>query len=555
MNTTKKLAHLLSILIIVSFYSSVLLAQGTAQKLERSNPHDAIWVHLYYLQSGHYQPEVSSQAFVGGDSLTRVKWAIQLKQVLDGNGLYVHMNQLPMEADYEDSVTHRQYYTPFPDELPEVYLEKTENQWHYSAETCQSIPALHQRTYPLGTDRLINLFGDRSGQKFLGLSGWQYLGILVLLAIGGLLYFIFSLILGFLIRKGSSVQLSSITDFPRHVHRVANVGSMLLIVWALRLMFPLLLLPIKVSAFIHTSLRILMTVILVLVALRLLNLLIDYLESITMKTESKMDDQLIPVVEQIFRIIVIGIGVIQVLNLLNLNVTALIAGVSIGGLALALAAQDTVKNFLGSVMIFTDRPFQIGDWVEGNGFMGSVVQVGFRTTRIRMPDTSIISVPNGSMANVNVTNKGVREYRLFQSTAGVTYDTPPDLIEEFVRGIKEILKRHPEVPDNEDDIYVYFTEMADFSLNIFIRAYMIAPTYADELRIKESIQLAILRWAEALEVRFAFPSSTMYIEEMPGQPSLMPTYKTDRKSFENAWKDYFEHFDERFKVAGPDGKE
>lgn len=523
------------------------LAQSNQAKLERTTPHDAIWVHLYFLQPDTYQPEQSAEAFIGSDSATRIEWAIKLKQIFDGEGLYVHMNQLPQEENYVDSITKKQYYTPFPEFLPEIYLEKTEGKWHYALETSRAIDPLHKRIYPMGTDQLVSLFSDRSGKKFLGLSGWQYLGILILLTFGSLFYLLISITLRFVIRKSSGIQLSSIEDFRDHVRKIASVISIWLLLWAIKLFVPLLQLPVKVSAFIQTSLRILITLSLVWLALRILNLLMAYFEGMAAKTESRMDEQLSPLLKQILKIIIIGIGILQVLNLLNFNVTALIAGVSIGGLALALAAQDTVKNFLGSFMIFTDQPFQIGDWVEGSGFAGTVVQVGFRSTRIRTPDTSIITVPNGSMANINVTNKGVRQYRLFQTKAGITYDTRPDVIEKFVAGIKEILIQHPEVAD--DDIYVYFTEMADFSLNIFIRAYMVAPTYLDELRIKESIQLAILRWAEALGVRFAFPSSTIHIEEMPGQKSLTPTHKLDQEAMDNVWKVYFEKYTRQFPGA------
>ncbi len=526
------------------------VSQNLQDRLERSTPHDAIWVHLYHLQPDHYQPEVSAQSFVGGDSTERQDWAIKLRQVLDGQGLYVYMNQLPQEENYVDSVSKKHFYTPFPSDLPEVYLEKTGDQWHYATETGQVIDRLHRQVYPMGTDRLVSLFSDRSGTKFLGLSGWQYLGIVILLSFGALFYLLIAVILRFVIRKSSSIQLSSVEDFYDHARKIANVISIWLLIWAIKLFVPLLQLPVKVSAFIQTSLRILLTLTIVFLALRLLNLLMAYLEGVTARTESRMDEQLSPLLKQILKIVIIGIGLLQILHLLDFNVTALIAGVSIGGLALALAAQDTVKNFLGSFMIFTDRPFQIGDWVEGDGFAGTVTQVGFRSTRIRTPDTSIIAVPNGSMANINVTNKGVRQYRLFQSKAGITYDTPPVLIEKFVAGINEILLQHPEIAN--DDIYAYFTEMADFSLNIFIRAYIIAPTYVDELRIKESVQLAILRWAEALNIRFAFPSSTIHIEEMPGQASLTPTPIRDNGEIDRIWKNYFESYRKQLEGLSPD---
>lgn len=529
------------------FFTVIVSGQNNAQRLTMSTPHDAMWVHLYYLQSDHYDPGQSAEAFVDADSLTRVRWAIQLKQILDGEGLYVQMNLLPKESDYVDTVSQRAYYTPFPNELPQIYLQKTGNRWHYSDETTSVIPSLHKSVYPFGTDLLINLVPASDQKKFLGLELWQYLGIVILLLTGFLVYWAVSFLLRFIIRKLSGVQLTLVENFTGFVKKIASIGSILLVVWAIKVLTPLLQLPIKFSAFVQVSLRIVLTVLIVLLCLRIINLIKAYLTRISDQTASRMDDQIIPILNQIARIIVIVAGILQILRFLEFNITALIAGVSIGGLALALAAQDTVKNFLGSVMIFADRPFQIGDWIEGDGFMGTVVEVGFRSTRIKIPDTSVISVPNGNMANVSVVNKGVREFRLFNTNVGLTYDTPPALIEAYIDGIKKILIEHPEV--SNESFYVYFTNMGSSSLDIFVRAYMVASTYDDELRIKQSLYLSILRWAEHLGVRFAFPSTTMYVEEFPGQISLMPTYQQSEKDVKKKWDRFYDDFKSR--IAKP----
>ncbi|MCB0665753.1 MAG: mechanosensitive ion channel [Saprospiraceae bacterium] len=515
-------------------------AQELQNRLELASPHDAIWVHLYYLQPEHYNPGLSSTAFTGGDSTQRVRWAIRLKQILDGEGLFVQMNLLPREADYQDTVSKKHYYTPFPEALPQIYLERTDSQWHYSEESVKEIPELYKNVYPMGTHRLVSFFANSGGNKVLGISLWQLAGLLILIAMSILMYLIFAWFLRVLIKYASG-SIGTIEHYADHVKRIASVGSLYLLVWFLKLFYPLLQFPAKVNMVVQTLFKITLTILLALVAMRLVKLFASYLKSLSARTESRMDDQIVPMVEQILKIVVSIVAVLNVLHILDFNVTALIAGVSIGGLALALAAQDTVKNFLGSVMIFTDKPFQIGDWVEGDGFVGSVVEVGFRSTRIRTSDTSIISVPNGSMANISVTNKGVRQYRLFATNIGITYDTPPDLIEYFIRGLKQIIIHHPEVAN--DDYYVYFNDLASSSLNIFMRCYMKAPTYDDELRIRESLHFAIVRWAEKLGVRFAFPSSTLYIEEIPGQISLSPTYKVDPDSLQQSWNEYFSQFD------------
>lgn len=535
-----KLRSRLLFIALSLFFGQSLTAQELQNRLNLSSPHDAIWVHLYYLQPENYDPGLAATAFAGGDSTERVDWAIKLKQILDGEGLFVQMNLLPRESDYQDTVSKKHYYTPFPDALPQIYLERIDSQWHYSTESAKEIPELYKEVYPMGTHRLVSFFAKSGSAQFLGISLWQIAGLLILIAFSILMHLLFSWFLRLLI-KYSSRSIETIDHYSDHVKRIASVGSLYILFWVLKLFYPLLQFPAKVNMVVQTLFKITLAIFLALVLLRAVKLFSAYLKSLSARTESRMDDQIVPLVGQILKIAVIVVAALNVLHILDFNVTALIAGVSIGGLALALAAQDTVKNFLGSVMIFTDKPFQIGDWVEGDGFVGSVVEVGFRSTRIKTSDTSIISVPNGSMANVSVTNKGVRQYRLFASNIGITYDTPPDLIEYFIKGLKEIIIHHPEIAN--DDFYVYFNDLAASSLNIFMRCYLKAPTYDDELRLRESLHFAIVRWAATLGVRFAFPSSTIYIEEIPGQVSLSPTYKTDPDTLERKWSEFFTKFD------------
>ncbi|NND35093.1 MAG: mechanosensitive ion channel family protein [Saprospiraceae bacterium] len=544
----KKALDILLVTVIIFLHYNAAWGQELQKRLELASPHDAIWVHLYYLQADHYDPLLASTPFVSQDTSERKDWAIKLKRILDGEGLYVQMNTLPRETNYMDTVSNKPFYTPFPDQLPEIYLEKTDSQWHYAEESTKAIPELYKRVYPMGTHQLVSLFSDRGSSQFLGVSLWQLMGLLILIATCLLLYFTLAWVLRLLIRRLSQ-RIDKIDQYKNHVNKIASVGSLYVIVWVLKLFFPLLQFYARANMVIQIMFKIILTVLLTLLVWRVIKLFGAYLRAASARTESRMDDQIVPMVEQILKIVVFVVALVHVLHLLDFNITALIAGVSIGGLALALAAQDTVKNFLGSVMIFADKPFQIGDWVEGSGFAGIVVEVGFRSTRIRTSDTSIISVPNGSMANISVNNKGVRQFRLYTSTVGVTYDTPADKLEFFIRGIREILIQHNEV--SNDDYYVFFNAFGSSSLDIFIRCYMIAPTYYDELRIRESLQLHIVRWAEKIGVRFAFPSTTVYIEEMPGQISLTPTHHMDDQDLQDKWKQYFTNFN-RLEKSSPE---
>lgn len=515
------------------------------------SPYNTMYVHLHYLQPETYQPEIAAVTlFRIGDSIENIQNAIRLKQIFDGNGLFVRLNQLPQEQNYIDSTTQKPYFTPFPATLPDVYLEKIDNQWHYSAETVKHIRGLHQKTYPFGTDILLNLLPRMGHQLIFGLALWQYLAIAILLLLTWLVYKILSGLLLPFVRQILRKYLDPEKGGKLKLLKIAQAISMFLLSRLVRLLIPVLQLPIEAMAFAITAINIISAVLMVVLVLRVLGLVMDYALRYAQTTEHKMDEQLIPILRRMFAVFVIMAGLIYILRLLEVNVTALIAGVSIGGLALALAAQDTVKNLIGSAMIFFDRPFQIGDYIVGSGFEGSVVEVGFRTTRIVLADTSILSVPNGTVANMIVTNKGMRVYRLFQTNLGLTYDTPPDLIEKFVQGLEQIVLNYPFT--RKEDFYINLTALDASSLTILFRSYVEVSTYKEELQVKQDLLLAILRLAETIGVRFAFPSSTVYVEDFPEKKTNVPDYIQDDVVINEKLKTFLENLQHRYPKQGPD---
>ena len=145
------------------------------------------------------------------------------------------------------------------------------------------------------------------------------------------------------------------------------------------------------------------------------------------------------------------------------------------------------------------------------GMEGTVVEVGFRSTRLMTIDTSIISIPNGQMANMSLTNLGLRDARLFNIMIGVTYDTPPERLEQFIAGLRELILENEKI--RHDMYYVHLRELADSSLNIMFRCYITVPTFAEEAVVKEELLFQIIRLAEKLGVNFAFPSTSVYLEK------------------------------------------
>ena len=516
----------------------VVNAQDT--DLSLSSPYQTIYTHLYNLQTDSYFPQVAATTITAKDSISAIKLAIKLKQILDGKGLFVQMNQLPQDGNYTDSISGKAVYVLFPKELPQVYLEKSGDKWHYSSETASVIPGLHKQLYPFGSDLLLN-FLPKSGQNlFLGLAIWQYLGIAILLVLALILFFLLNFLLKPLINKLTRSDRFTTLIPPKLTWSISRLLSVLIIVRLLLILNPILQLPIGINQFLVLGLKITSVILIMLVLLRLVSVFILHAKRWSQSTQSKLDEQLVPIFKRTLQSIVVIGAIIQILGMLEVNVTALIAGISIGGLALALAAQDTVKNLIGSAMIFIDRPFQIGDFISGNDFSGTVQEVGFRTTRLKTADSSIIAVPNGTIANISVTNMGVRVYRLFTSNLGITYDTPPDLIETFIKGLRMLIEKHPKT--SSEQYYVHLNGLEASSITIFFRAFLLVDSYAEELQVKEDLIMGMLKLADALQVSFAFPTSTVYVEDFPGREPVRTKGAKESAIPDQKLEDFFANF-------------
>lgn len=246
--------------------------------------------------------------------------------------------------------------------------------------------------------------------------------------------------------------------------------------------------------------------------IRLLYYAVDAASSALMdvaaKTASTYDDQLVPFASKAVKTLVVILGVLLVLQSFGLNVMSLLAGLGLGGLALALAAQDTAANLFGSITILVDHPFKVGDWVKIKDIEGTVEEVGFRSTRIRTFYNSVITIPNAMMAKETIDNLGVRPFRRIRQILGVTYETPPDKIEQFCEQIRYLIKQHPKVIP--ETVVVNFNNYSASSLDILVNFHLQVFTGAEELENQQAIFVDILKTAAIMEVDFAYPTQTVY---------------------------------------------
>ena len=258
---------------------------------------------------------------------------------------------------------------------------------------------------------------------------------------------------------------------------------------------------------------------------RLVDVVTAWLKVVTGKTETTLDDQLVPLVRRALRIFTVIFGVLVTIQNLGVNVLSVLAGLGLGGLAFALAAKDTCANLFGSIMIILDRPFQVGDWVIVGAVEGSVEEIGFRSTRVRTFYNSVISVPNSVMANANIDNMGAREYRRIKTFFGLTYDTPPEKMEAFIEGVKNIVKSNNYT--RKDYYHVVFNSYGPDYLEVMLYCFLKVPDWATELVERQNIYLEIYRLAAELKVEFAFPTRTLNIEQMPEKTNVRPPHEVD----------------------------
>ncbi len=256
------------------------------------------------------------------------------------------------------------------------------------------------------------------------------------------------------------------------------------------------------------------TFVFLLLMLNLINVFAYQLYKVTRKTETKLDEQLAPLLIKSLKVVVVTITILAMMDNLEYNITSLLAGLGVGGLALALAAQETVSNIFGSITVFSDRSFHIGDWIKVGEVEGTVEDVGLRSTRIRRFDQALVTVPNSRFIKSDITNFTRMKKRRIKFNLGVSYGTSRKQMEEVVEGIKKIIKENSRF--DHTFYMVHFTEFGAYSLDIFVYCFTKTTVWDDFLAVREEFNLEIMRLLEELGVEIAFPSQTIYMGRVEG---------------------------------------
>ncbi len=506
------------------FLSLLLSARvaSAAAPTDCDTPRNAADSVFGWLQPSSFEPEKAALCLdpAGRSRADLAKIAQHIKTIYDARALLVDMSTLSDAPDWTSPATGRQEIAPHPG-LPDVVIARQgDGKWRWTRESLDRIEDLYDASYGALDDALVSHLPESFRGKVFGVQVWQYLAIFLI--------FILALVLRKVIQVVVTSRVRHLVEnmgqawAARLVDVFASPGATLLTAIMLRVAYPVLRLPIRAAQVMSVGVRVLVVLSLVWATYRLVDVFADRLAHKAEATESKLDDQLVPLVRKSLKIFTVAAGVLFILQNLSVNVGSLLAGLGIGGLAVALAAKDTLANFFGSVMIFLDRPFQIGDWVALGGVEGVVEEVGFRSTRIRTFYNSLVTVPNAKFTEANIDNLGVREFRRTNFTVNLTYDTTPEQMEAFVEGVRAVLQANPHT--RKDYYEVHMSGFGASSLDVMVYFFLKVPGWSDELREKHNVLLEIMRLARDVGVHFAFPTQTLHVAEVaePGAERRLP---------------------------------
>jgi len=345
--------------------------------------------------------------------------------------------------------------------------------------------------------------------KVLGVKYWQIIAAFIFILLGLILRKINNYI--FIHRKGFLIGKNPVTK-----QIIDAVSRPLGTLWAFSgLAVALSIIPIdeisKLKKLKSHFLLIGFAIIILWSLFKIIDVLVAYLKVYTKTTKTTLDDQLLPLFRKTAKVLAFIIVCIWFAQSLNYKVSTLIAGLGLGGFAIALGLQDTLANLFASIFILFDRPFKIGDRIQVEGVDGIVEEIGLRSTRIRTLSKTLASIPNKTVASTKIDNYAEMTKRKVAQTIGVTYDTNADQMEQTITEIKQLILDNEGI--DKDFILVRFDDFGDSSLNISVIYFTNAVDFDGHLAVKEKINLGIMRKIKELGLSIAFPSRTIYIKK------------------------------------------
>ena len=345
---------------------------------------------------------------------------------------------------------------------------------------------------------------------FFGLSYFQWTVLCGGFLLGALVYMLAHRILYLLMRAYMHVVYKDVTRKSKNVWKqVAAIIAAYIWFKTFALVVPSPRLY-TISYYVFLTFT---TVLCLAIMMRIIDLLADALRiRISPRfSEAHVNNLIVPMFSRSLKVIAVCIGVVTLMQASRWPVVGILSGLGIGGMAIAFAAKETIGNFFGSITVMIDQPFEIGDWIVTDGVEGTVEAVGMRSTKIRTFYNSVITIPNNNLNTAVIDNMGRRRYRRFRTFLTMQYENGPDRIEAFCEAIKELIEKNAFTWKENYSVSIYNLQAS--SVDVLLNVFFICPSTATENRERARLLKNILKLAEQMDVRFAYPTQMMYVNE------------------------------------------
>lgn len=394
--------------------------------------------------------------------------------------------------------------------LQRVPREDGERIWKIAPATIEGVPALYEE---FGYGRL----GEILPQAFfdwslLAIQLWQWVGLVLLLALAALITWLGSLVL---VRVSTPLlrRAGGGADVPvlRHVQTPARMVALVLLFAALR---RVLALAKRVDLTLHAIESALVIFAATWVLLRLVDAACERI-SVHLRTRGQYGVMpLVRPTRRSVKMIVVVLAAIVALDNLGFNVTALVAGLGVGGIAVALAAQKSLENLFGAITLFSDQPVRVGNFCGFEGRVGTVEEIGLRSTRIRTLDRTLVAIPNAQFAGMQLENYDARDKIWFHPTLRLRCDTTPDQVRWLLVEVRRMLYAHPKV--DPDPARIRFVGFGESSLDLEVFAYVATASFDEYLEVAEDLNLRIMDLVAKAGTAFALPAQSSFVETSVG---------------------------------------
>jgi MscS family membrane protein len=358
-------------------------------------------------------------------------------------------------------------------------------------------------------------------QTFLGITLELWGTALGILIVSWIAKKIFGVIYDKVLHSFSSKTKNAYDDLI--ITSLQKPAEFLIFIGGLFLAFETLQLPVKpvnLQALSVALVRVMVTIAITWAMFNLVSVFDRYMKKWAERSESTLDDNLASMLSKALRGMIIFLAILMAIQNLGYSISGLLASLGIGGIAVAMAAKDSIANVFGSLMIIFDKPFKSGDWIVAGDIEGTIEEVGFRSTKIRTFAKTLITVPNNVIANMAIDNFSRMPKRRIKLNLGITYDTNANQMRTAVEKIRELLRTHPAI--DQEFFLVNFTDFGASSLDIMVYCFTTTTAWGEYLDARQDLSLQIMEIIEGMGLEIAFPSQTIYLpnqndETVPGK--------------------------------------